>query len=67
MTDLSGGRWRKSTHSMSNGDCVEVAFLASGDVALRDAKAGDAGAVLVFTPSEWRAFVKGVKNGEFDD
>jgi hypothetical protein len=66
VADLSSARWRKSTFSMGSGNCLEMAFLDSGEVALRDAKNGDAGPVLVFTPSEWQAFVSGAKDGEFD-
>jgi hypothetical protein len=34
-------------------------------IAVRDSKApGDA--QLIFTPTEWRAFVEGVRLGEFD-
>lgn len=64
MTDISDARWQKSTFSMGAGDCVEAARLPAG-VALRDSK-DQAGPVLRFTPSEWRAFVAGVKAGEFD-
>lgn len=60
--DLSAAVWKKSTRSMSNG-CVEVAFV-DGQVALRDSKHKD-GAVLVFTPREWDAFLGGVADGEF--
>jgi len=65
VADLSSARWQKSSQSMGSGDCVEVAFLPSGDVALRDAKDGD-GAVLVFSASQGGAFVTGMKDGEFD-
>jgi Domain of unknown function (DUF397) len=60
--DLSAAVWEKSTRSMSNG-CVEVAFIG-GQVALRDSKNKD-GAVLVFTPREWDAFLGGVGDGQF--
>jgi hypothetical protein len=62
--ELAGAQWRKSTRSGSEGDCVEVAFL-DDVVAVRDSKHRD-GAVLVFTRSEWVAFVGGAKDGEFD-
>ncbi|SNR76888.1 protein of unknown function [Actinomadura mexicana] len=42
--DLTAVRWRKSTHSGSNGgDCVEMAGLAGmpSAVAVRDSKAPD--------------------------
>jgi hypothetical protein len=60
--DLSAAVWEKSSHSNSNG-CVEVAFV-DGQVALRDSKNKD-GAVLVFTPREWNAFLGGVTDGQF--
>ena len=38
----------------------------NGDqVAVRDSK-DPSGPVLVFTPHEWRAFLDGVRDGEFD-
>jgi hypothetical protein len=55
--------WRKSSASGS-GDCVEVA-LAEGFVLVRDSKKRRAH-VLEFTSSEWRAFLSGVRAGEFD-
>jgi len=62
MDDLSSAVWRKSTYSSVNG-CVEVAFL-DGRVAVRDSKAWR-GPVLVFTATEWAAFIDGVRGGEF--
>jgi hypothetical protein len=57
--------WTKSSLSFSNGNCVEVASMADGGVAVRDSKHPE-GPVLRFTPGEWDAFVGGVRNGEFD-
>lgn len=57
-------RWSKSSHSAPSGNCVEVAIL-DGRVGVRDSK-DRSGAVLMFTPTEWNAFVGGVRNGEFD-
>lgn len=56
--------FRKSTHSSGTGECVEVAEHPSG-IFVRDSK-DPQGAVLGFTPSEFAAFIGGVKDGEFD-
>ncbi|WP_439649132.1 DUF397 domain-containing protein [Herbidospora mongoliensis] len=61
---MSGAVWKKSSWS-AQGNCVEVAQLDGGQVGVRDSK-NQTGPALVFTPAEWRAFVGGVKDGEFD-
>jgi Domain of unknown function (DUF397) len=64
--DLSRADWRKASYSSTNGGaCVEVAGNLPGIVAVRDSKDPD-GAVLAFSPGEWRAFAAGVKTGEYD-
>ena len=58
--------WRKSRRSgPQGGNCVEVAHLADGQVAMRNSRFPD-GPALVFTSNEWNAFVGGAKDGEFD-
>jgi hypothetical protein len=64
-TDEARVTWKKSTRSNGSGDCVEVAQLQDGSRLVRDSKDPD-GAILTFTPSEWRAFLDGAKDGEFD-
>lgn len=63
LSDISSC-WVKSSLSYASGDCVEVAAMPDGNVAVRDSK-NPAGPVLRFTPSEWKAFIGGVRNGEF--
>jgi Domain of unknown function (DUF397) len=58
-------RWVKSSLSFANGDCVEVASLPDGQIGVRDSKDAT-GPVLRFTPAEWKAFLGGARNGEFD-
>lgn len=57
-------KWRKSIIS-DTGGCVEVAF-AHGTVGIRDTKHHGAGPILEFNEREWRAFIGGAQNGEFD-
>jgi hypothetical protein len=62
--DLSDLHWFKSSASAA-GNCVEVAHLPGGGVAVRDSKNRDRMA-HVYTRREWEAFLVGAKNGEFD-
>jgi hypothetical protein len=57
--------WVKSRASASNGNCVELASLTGGGVAVRDSK-DPHGPVLRYTAEEWAAFLDGAKSGEFD-
>jgi len=57
--------WTKSSFSFSNGNCVEVARLPGGGIGVRDSK-DPQGPVLHFTSDEWKAFIGGARNGEFD-
>ena len=63
----SGGpKWVKSSLSFANGNCVEVADLAGGEIGVRNSRHPE-GPVLRFTPDEWHAFIGGAHNGEFDN
>jgi hypothetical protein len=62
---LDGAAWVKSRRSgPTGGNCVEVAFLADGEVAMRNSRHPD-GPALLFSKAEWDAFVGGAKDGEF--
>ena len=63
----TGVVWRKSSFSGGNGSgagCVEVAVLPDGEVAVRDTK-DRAQAPHRHSGEAWRAFVAGVRAGEF--
>lgn len=60
---LPGASWHKSSYSGPNGDCVEAAEVPVG-VAVRNSRFPD-GPALLFTESEWDAFLRGVKGGDF--
>ncbi len=63
--DLTGVRWIKSSFSGHNGTCAELAALDDGRIALRNSNRPQDG-VIFFTRPEIDAWLKGVKNQEFD-
>jgi hypothetical protein len=53
-------RWVKSTHSgPTGGNCVEVAALDDGQIAVRDSWR-PSGPALVFRARQWAAFTRNV-------
>ncbi len=64
--ELGPVAWRKSRASNPSGNCVEVAELPDGQIAMRNSRY-PAGSALVYTRAEIAAFLTGVRNGEFDD
>ncbi|EFL26709.1 conserved hypothetical protein [Streptomyces himastatinicus ATCC 53653] len=64
MSDL---KWRKSGFSGGggSGECVEVAAEPRGLIFLRESD--DPAVVIATDPARWAAFVRGAKQGNFDD
>jgi hypothetical protein len=75
---LAGRESGTATHEPGETESVEVTVTddaaavskhkagAGRLILMRDSKNPD-GPVLAFTEAEWRAFIAGVKDGEFDD
>ncbi|MEV4620191.1 DUF397 domain-containing protein [Asanoa sp. NPDC049573] len=64
-SELDGVTWLKSRFSGAQGDCVELARLTGGSIAVRNSR-DPGGPALVFTPREVIAMFAGVRDGEFD-
>lgn len=66
--ELRGVAWHISTRSGNGGgNCVEAGPLpdGSGRVAVRHSQAPE-GPAIIYTRSEWDAFLAAAKDGEFD-
>ncbi|MEV4560266.1 DUF397 domain-containing protein [Kitasatospora sp. NPDC049285] len=59
--DVTGAEWQSAGGAA---DGVQIAFV-EGYIAMRDGT-DPQGPALIFTPAEWRAFVLGARDGEFD-
>lgn len=66
MQKLAAGlTWRKSSFC-NNATCLEIAISSEReDIFIRDSRDLD-GPILQVSQEDWRAFVKGVRNLEFD-
>ncbi|MEU5677015.1 DUF397 domain-containing protein [Streptomyces mutabilis] len=63
--EITGVTWLKARASVGAGECIEVAKLREGGVAMRNSRHPD-GPALIFTEAEVRAFLDGAKGSEFD-
>jgi len=64
--ELPDATWRKSARSGAVGNCVELACLDGGAVAVRNSRF-PGGPALVYARAGIEAFAAGVRGGEFDD
>lgn len=64
-TSIEGVTWRKSGRSAPGGNCVELATLDDGGVAMRNSRHPE-GPALIYPREDLAAFLGGVKEGEFD-
>ena len=62
--DISGVEWHSAPGTEEHEERVEIAYLPAGAVAMRSSL--DPDTVLRYTEAEWRAFVLGARDGEFD-
>lgn len=62
--DISGVEWHSAPGTETHAERVEIAYLPEGAVAMRSSL--DPDTVLRYTEAEWRAFVLGARDGEFD-
>ncbi|MCM2579973.1 DUF397 domain-containing protein [Streptomyces meridianus] len=62
---IEGAVWRKSRRSNPSGNCVELAELPGGEIAVRNSRYPD-GPALIYTRAEIATFIDGAKDGEFD-
>jgi Domain of unknown function (DUF397) len=63
---LSGVTWSKSRRSNPSGNCVELAELPGGGIAVRNSRDPE-GLVLIYPRAEIAAFLQGAKDGQFDE
>jgi hypothetical protein len=57
--------WHKSRRSNPSGNCVEMAELPEGQIAVRNSRHPE-GPVLIYTREEIVALLLGARDGDFD-
>ncbi|MGV9456784.1 DUF397 domain-containing protein [Streptomyces sp. NPDC003635] len=62
--DISDVEWESAPGTETHEERVEIAYLPGGAVAMRSSLQPET--VLRYTEAEWRAFVLGARDGEFD-
>jgi hypothetical protein len=62
---LEHATWRKSRHSNPSGNCVEIAALRGGTIAIRNSR-HPGGPALIIERDDFAAFLAGAADGDFD-
>ncbi|MFE6161749.1 DUF397 domain-containing protein [Streptomyces sp. NPDC056486] len=62
--EISDVEWHSAPGTEAHEERVEIAYLPDGAVAMRSSVEPET--LLRYTGAEWRAFVLGARNGEFD-
>jgi len=62
LDEIISLRWRKSTRSIGNGQCVEAARLTDGRLVVRDST-DMSSPMILFTRRRWLAFIDEIKGG----
>jgi hypothetical protein len=62
---LAHAAWRKSRQSNPSGNCVELAALPGGTIAIRNSR-HPAGPALLYPRADFAAFLAGARDGDFD-
>lgn len=65
MSSTTHDGWFKSSYSSADSDNCVTVRVSAGRVRVKDSKNPDSG-ILVFSHAAWRAFIGGVKLGEFE-
>jgi hypothetical protein len=63
--ELPAVSWQKSRRSNPSGNCVEMAGLPDGGIAIRNSR-DPQGPALIYTVDEIAAFIGGARDGDFD-
>lgn len=64
-SDLPASEWIKSQLSGAQGNCVEMAKLPTGEIAMRNSR-DPKGPALIFTRDEIAAMIGGAHGGDFN-
>jgi hypothetical protein len=65
VVELPRLTWQKSRQSSPSGNCVELALLPGGEIAVRNSRDPE-GPALIYTREEIAAFIAGARDGDFD-